>query len=537
MKSSLKWREKPACFRRYVDLDLPVGASFIYRNNNNMVPTFQGPNAASVIGYDAFWESQDVVVVGDCASGRYVLIGAVTAFRSLSFFHVEKRGRIVGVEMWQPSIAAGETPEETVILEGCDWRKLLIEYARTVAEKMNVAPIADDVKNYCGYCSWYYYYAGVTEQDLRENIDLLTAKLDKFPTRVVQIDDGYQTFQGDWLDQRDAWPTPLAEVAAEIEKRGMIPGIWTMPLIASTASRIFHEHPDWFVQNQAGEPFIFPGWSPPPDNEWVCLDATRPEVEAHLTNVFKTLRSRGFRYFKMDALGFCMPEGKRFDPAATPVSAYRRGLAAVKAAAPDAVFLGCGAPFMASLGLIDHCRVSQDTLAVWQPGGKSRNAECCSAEICVANAWHTTAGNWWMFDRYFRADPDVVIVRQNKSELTIGEARISAMGGIISGVVITSDNFEHVDPDRFELLARSAKLRLHKPVPEKWNPDLWPFAFSGTVDGRQGLALINDTPEEKTFDLSEYGLSGECEEVLQPIGKIGKVMTLASHDAALVVAL
>ena len=227
MKNSLMWLEKPACFRRYVDLDLPESASFIYRSSNNMVPAFQGPNAAMVIGYDAFWESQDVVVAGDTTAGRYVLVGAVTAFRSLSFFHVEKRGRIVGVEMWQPSIGAGETPEETVILEGNDWRKLLIEYAGIVAEKMNVAPIAGDAPNYCGYCSWYYYYAGVTERDLRENIGLLSEHRETFPAKVVQIDDGINV-SGRLAGSTRRWRLRCLK-SCEIEKARNDPGIWTMP--------------------------------------------------------------------------------------------------------------------------------------------------------------------------------------------------------------------------------------------------------------------------------------------------------------------
>ena len=98
------------------------------------------------------------------------------------------------------------------MLRGNDWRKLLKEYAETAAREMGVKPFAAD-RNLTGYCTWYYYYDQVSEANLLENIDAIAArKNDRYSCDVIQIDDGYQPFQGDWLERDASWPEPLEKI-------------------------------------------------------------------------------------------------------------------------------------------------------------------------------------------------------------------------------------------------------------------------------------------------------------------------------------
>ena len=48
--------------------------------------------------------------------------------------------------------------------------------------------------------------------------------------------------------------------------------------------------------------------------------------------------------------------------------------------------------------------------------------------------------NFWRFDRWFRMDPDSLMARQDNAFYTAGEARISVLTGIMTGVCLTSDN-------------------------------------------------------------------------------------------------
>lgn len=533
----MEWQDLKPCYRACLPLNLPPQAGFIYRSNNNMCPQFAGSPLTWTSGFNCDYSSHDVVVVGNPGTKEYVLVGALTAHRSLSYFTVRRRsGRMTSILVEQPEIKPGEEPEKIVVKYGEDWRQLLVEYAEESAQAMGVKPI-DASSNLIGYCTWYYYYAGVSEKNFLDNVDALAAHpASPYSRGVAQIDDGYQTFQGDWLDQDESWPTPLEEIAKRTAAAGLVPGIWLMPMVASTASRVFREHPDWFVKNDSGEPFVFAGWSPAPDHLWACIDATLPAVQEHLTHVFQTFWKWGFRYFKMDGLGFGLPEGRRHDPNATAVSAFRLAMKTIREAVPEGHLLGCCPPYMACLGYCDSCRVSGDTARTWTDHPHSNcdeNPGACN----IKNAYHATMGNWWMYDRWFRADPDTLMARQDNAWYTLGEARVSVLTGILTGVTITSDNLGTIDPMRLALLDFAAKTRLEDVRPRNWGAYSWCQMWEGTIDGKHAVAIVNDTDFPKTFALSDAGFEGECDELLQGLGVIKGELTLDAHDAALVVAL
>ncbi len=528
-----KWENLKACYQAEMPLDLPPESAFMYRTSNNMVPLLSGSSVFYPAAFEGDYPSQDVIVVGDEVNNDYVLAGAVTAFRSLSFFTLKKSGfKFKSIVVTQPHIKPGETPEEVIVLRGSDWRELLVQYAECTAKKMNAIK-SDTSKNVTGYCTWYYYYADVTEKDFLENVDaLIKARGGAYSPEYVQIDDGYQKFQGDWLTLHETWHTPLKETAAKIAANGMVPGIWLMPFLASTASQVYQEHPEWFVKDRSGAVLEMPGWSPPPDHRWVCLDATQEAVRDHLTQVFRTFREWGFKYFKMDGLGFATLDGVFSDPAATPISAFRQGMQTIREAVPDAVLLGCCPPFMGVIGFVDFCRVSPDTSRYWRKPGAPVNCDAAPGAVCIANALHGTQSMWWMYDRYFRADPDTLMARSNNAFYTEGEARMSVLSGILTGIAITSDHLGTIAPDRLALLEKAAKYRLRDARPWKWELDSWAQVFTGTIDGKFGAVIFNDTLTEQTFDLEAIGFT-QAEELLHPLGVQGKTITIAPHDGVL----
>ena len=536
--NELIWKDKNACYEKWLPLDfLPPEASFVFLHSNNMVLQSHSSSAAYTSGFVGDYPSQDVIVVGDQFTNDYLLIGAVTCFRSLTYFTAHKDARLTGVLMTQPEIKPGEEPEKVIMLRGNDWRKLLKEYAETAAREMG-APAIDAKKNLTGYCTWYYYYADVTEADMLENIDAIAArKNDRYSCDVIQIDDGYQPFQGDWLERDASWPVPLEDVVRRIEDAGAIPGIWLMPFLASTASRAFREHRNLFVKNEAGEPLVFAGWSPEPDNHWACLDATLPECREYIAGFMKALRKLGFRYFKMDGLGFGLPRGVFSDPKATSVSAFRLAMKTIREAVPDAILLGCCPPFMPCLGYVDMCRVSCDTSRCWfgsQPGEQPPQ-NCDAPGVGIRNTLHGVEANWFLNDIWFRSDPDTLMARSDNAWYSEGEARISVAGGILTGVSITSDHLGKITPERYELLACAAKYRLRDAVPADWKAGRWPTVFTGTCDGKPAALFINDTEEELTFRFTDWGLPELCREVLIGCGAVSGELKLPAHDAAFVI--
>src|SRR6266480_1688390 len=165
---------------------------------------------------------------------------------------------------------------------------------------------------------------------------------------LVQIDDGYQSAIGDWLDTGAAFGGNIRTVLAEIRRRGFEPAIWVAPFIAEEKSAVFAQHPDWFIKDATGAPLrsdrvTFGGWRRGP---WYALDATHPGAQDHLARVFKTMRDEwGCTYFKLDANFWGAMHGRRFhDPKATRIEAYRRGMQAIRRGSGDSFLLGCNHP-------------------------------------------------------------------------------------------------------------------------------------------------------------------------------------------------
>jgi alpha-galactosidase len=198
------------------------------------------------------------------------------------------------------------------------------------------------------WCSWYQYFLDVTQADVEENADAI-ARLD-LPVDVVQVDDGWQAGIGDWQDLSSAF-TSMGGLAARIRDTGRRAGIWVAPFVAGDGSDLARHHPDWLV-GDAGS-----NWG----QQLAGLDLTRPAVREHLWTVLRGLRDLGYDYFKLDFLYAGALPGARHDDV-TAVQAYRDGLALVRDAVGEQAYLvGCGAPLLPSVGLVDAMRVAPDT--------------------------------------------------------------------------------------------------------------------------------------------------------------------------------
>ncbi len=529
------------CFKKTFEIKLPVEGSFCLKNDNNFFISEYGPRILTHPAFEGYWTSQDVVIVGDELSGQYQLLGAVTAFRSFTYFFIHRhQGRFTSIIAIQPEIKTNEHSEEIIELRGNDWRSLLVEYANIAAKKMGVAKL-NVGQNVTGYCSWYYYYFNVSQKQFLESVEASYNNSGDYKPKYMQIDDGYHTAYGDWLNRNPDWPEPLEETVKKVNDMGFDAGIWTMPFLADTESEVFKKHPDWFVHDYNDKPWYIRGWGIEPHHYWACLDFSRKDVQEHIRRVFETFYDWGFRYFKLDGGGFSAPSGKRSVPEATGVSSLRVGLRVLREAVRDSVVLGCAIPYLPSIGLVDHSRVSSDTGESWQmwglPGQLPQNYDPSVPNPPgmpgLEHALQGTLSNWWMFDRWFRADPDVIIVRKERSQLTIGEARMSALSGIVTGIAITSDRLDKIDNERLAILKKSANIRITNLRPVEYKDKAWLNVFSGYIDGAYSVAIFNYSDIKRKWSLKDLGFTGSAEELLHPLGKINGSIEVPSHDAVL----
>ena len=219
------------------------------------------------------------------------------------------------------------------------------------------------------------------------------------------------------------------------------------------------------------------------------------------------------------------------DRNATSVSAFRLLVKAIKEAVPDSLLMACGGNYLVCLGLFDNARASCDTSRYfsWNPY-ENQNHPAMNCDI--NNAAHLTMNNFWRFDRWFRMDPDSLMARQDNAYYTAGEARISVLTGILTGVSLTSDNLATIAPDRNRLLGAAQKYRLRDAKPFNYILWQWPQFFEGTIDGKRGVAVFNDSEKPLRCDFASLGLPQRCAEILTD-ATYSYGVELPPHDAAL----
>lgn len=356
---------------------------------------------------------------------QWVLLGFASCHRFGGEFRLYPDGRLqILMQTESLSIAAGShwLSESLVVLVGADRNVLLSEFADRIQSHHMPQPKQPRVT---GWCSWYHYYAEVTEADITENVQQMQTRQPKL--QFVQIDDGYQAAMGDWLTASPRFPGGLRPLLNEITAAGREPALWVAPFIAETESEIFRSHPEWFVNDEHGAPLpaervTYGGWRCTP---WYMLDGTHPEVQQHLRQLFAHLRHElGIRYFKLDANFWGAIHGGHFyDKQATRIEAYRRGMQAIAQGVGEGAFLlGCNAPIWPSLGLVHGMRVADD---VERSGHRIRQI----AREIFSRAWQA--------DRLWQLDPDCLCLLDipgqsaSDAEYSFHAASLVACGGML----------------------------------------------------------------------------------------------------------
>ena len=229
----------------------------------------------------------------------------------------------------------------------------------------------------------------------------------------------------------------------------------------------------------------FGGWRCGP---WYVLDGTHPEVQKHFEHIFRTMREDwGVTYFKLDANYWgAIHGGTHYDPQATRIEAYRRGMAAIQKGAGSTFILGCNAPIWPSVGLVDGMRTSNDINHTWQ------DFKSCGLEN-LSRGWQNNR-LWWN-------DPDCVLLTNNpqkrilsnqpprdpslsEKEFKLHVAAIRAVGGL----VLSGDEMPQLAPERLKILK---KLLAGSGQAMHFESTDFSMGRATRADGTEEVALFN----------------------------------------------
>jgi alpha-galactosidase len=271
-----------------------------------------------------------------------------------------------------------------------------------------------------GWSTWSYYFKHVSEQDVLENVE--AARRLELPIEIVQLDDGYESEIGDWLEVRPAFGS-VERLARRITDAGMRAGIWIPPFMVGPGSVLAKRHPDWLVPDLgAGR-----HW----DQEMRILDVTNAGAADYIAKVFRTWVGWGYTFFKLDFLYAAAMPG---------IDRYRRGMELIReAVGPDATLLIGGAPLLPSIGLCDVMRVGPDILP-----------EEPDPQVDLENTVRITTFRSWMNGRLWLNDPDHMVARPEIEKRDAWAAHLMSYGGLR----FSSDRLAALDPRGLELTRR-----------------------------------------------------------------------------------
>ena len=279
-------------------------------------------------------------------------------------------------------------------------------------------------RRFPAWTHWYQYFQDISEEKFLGSVRALAEQRGELAFGTAQLDDGYQSAWGDWLECN-------AEVPARVGRAGRPrcapaaspPDCGWRPSWSSRA-------PDWSASTRSGSCAT----PRPPRGQRVFLLLLREGPGCRRTrrcwSTWSAWAKRcggwGFGFIKAD---FCYAgalPGRRHDPSLTRAQALRRGLEALRRGLGEKTFLlGCGCPYGPALGVVDAMRIGPDTAPGWQPELWSlpwtrpllRGERSLPS---LRNALRHTLAHSALHRRWWWNDPDCLLARDFDTRLNAG---------------------------------------------------------------------------------------------------------------------
>ncbi|MCM1042614.1 MAG: alpha-galactosidase [Corallococcus sp.] len=297
-----------------------------------------------------------------------------------------------------------------------------------------------------GYTSWYNYFQNIDENIILRDLDGLDAVSGM--TNIFQIDDGYETYIGDWDVDPVKFPNGLKGIVDKVHGKGMLAGLWAAPFSAQFKSNVAANHRDWLIRKKRGG-LLYAGmaWG-----GFYALDLEKTEVKDYLKAFFdRVFDEWGFDMVKLDFL---------YSACIIPRNGKTRGqlmceaMEFLRECCRDKIILGCGVPLGPSFGIVDACRVSCDAEVSFKD--KFYVDYTNQEVVSTRNAMTSNIFRRHLDGRIMANDPDVFFLRDGgmtPANYTLQQKQLlSTINKMCGSVLFVSDNVGEYDQTKLNLL-------------------------------------------------------------------------------------
>jgi len=332
--------------------------------------------------------------------------------------------------------------EEVVIFDYCYFDS----FEEGLASFKKAFPRLENKEKIFGYTSWYNYYQNINEEIILRDLEALD---DRF--NVFQIDDGFETFVGDWLDvDPQKFPNGLEPIVKRIHEKGYKAGLWLAPFAVEKKSKVFQEHPDWIKKDKKGHPAQCGGnWS-----GIYSLDFDNLEAMAYMKKCLEHYANMGFDFFKLDFM-YCVALYDYDDK--TRCQIQDRAYKLIRNILKDKLILGCGANIINSYQKFDYLRIGPDVSLQFDDVAYMRlfHRERPSTKVTIQNTISRS-----IFDHHlFLNDPDVFLLRDYNIRLSFAQrVALTKINALFGSVLMTSDDLSTYDDTKKKILSDALEL-------------------------------------------------------------------------------
>ena len=435
---------------------------------------------------DQSFECGDFGII-ESSGNKKILLGALTAAEFFSGVYASADGVLEARQYTELADLTGGTvlKSDTFCVTYCENPASALEnYSDLICSYSPLPPKKQfDVPS--GYCTWYYFLGGINGNIVENATSEMARRRDSLPVKYIQIDDGWQRCYGEW-EAGEKFPKGMKAHADHIKSEGFLPGLWFAPLWANQA-RIRSEHPEYFTKDRVtGE-------------VTKTLDLSVPETRDFLREVFrKATYDWGYKYLKLDLFTTCFGAHEFRDPTYNSLKNYRSCLKLICESVPEDTFiLGCTAPMLASVGLVDGIRSCPDIAGEW---------------VSVKEVFNRVFNRYFYHKKLFINDSDCLIVRKAENEddecnrncvRTDEENKlfVSAMAAS-GGTLMFSDKLNLLGEEQLKWLSYLFPVNTDTAIPL----DITKEYISAILDcGKRGdirtVMLINWEEKEKHFSI------------------------------------
>ncbi len=301
-----------------------------------------------------------------------------------------------------------------------------------------------------GYTSWYNYFGNINEKIILRDLDSMSEVLGD-NANLFQVDDGWQTNVGDWLDvDQEKFPHGMKYIADKIHEKGYKAGLWLAPFLANKKSKLIKEHPEWLVYDDKTMEPVFGniGWGGA-----YSINIYNPQAREYLEKCLSTvLYDWGFDMVKLDFL---------YAEAILPRAGRSRGM--IMADAMDFLsgvigknlFLACGSPVGTTFGTANIMRTGADVDLSYIKKKSIKNIEWNNEALSTISSITNTIFRRGLSGKAFLNDPDVFMLRDNNLVYTDAQKlSLAIVNWMFGDVLFVSDDIKNYSDKNKELIKK-----------------------------------------------------------------------------------